>query len=110
MSNLDETPARYVIPAEHGGWRLAGSKVSLDSIVYAYWEGRGAEAIQELFPTLSLETIHGAIAYYLRHRAEVDLYLDAQQERWASFRRESEATNAPLLERLRAARGQAGLL
>src|SRR5689334_960678 len=104
MASHDEPPVSYVVPAGHGGWRVAGSKISLDSIVYAYWEGRSVEAIQDLFPTLSLETIHGAIAYYLRHREAVESYLAEQEERWEQFRLESEVANAPLLARLRAAR------
>jgi hypothetical protein len=30
----------YVLQTLEGGWRITGRRVSLDSIVHAYWEGR----------------------------------------------------------------------
>ena len=62
-----------------GMYMVAGSRVSLDSIVYAYWNGQTAESIAQSFPTLSHEQVYGAIAYYLANRDEIDLYL--QQRR-----------------------------
>jgi uncharacterized protein (DUF433 family) len=97
-----DTNVSYVERTPTGGWRIADSRVSLDSIVHAYWEGHLAEAIAADFSTLSLEQIHGAIAFYLRHRDEIDKYLTAQDERWEDFRQESEAKHAPLLKRMRA--------
>ena len=47
----------------------------------------------------------GALAFYLRHRAEIDRYLAAQDARWEQLREDSEATHGPLLNRLRARRG-----
>ena len=91
----------YVTGSPEHGWRIAGSRVSLDSIVQAYWEGQSPEAIIDDFPTLGLEQVHGAIAYYLRHRATIDSYLETQQARWEQFRRESEAKHSPLLKRIR---------
>jgi uncharacterized protein (DUF433 family) len=100
---MAETPTSYVFQTPEGGWRLTGSRVSLDSIVHAYWEGHSAEAIAEDFPALSLEQIYGAIAFYLRHREDVDRYLAAQDARWEQLRSASEAANSTVLNRLRAA-------
>jgi uncharacterized protein (DUF433 family) len=97
------TAEAYVIRTDDGGWRVAGTRVSLDSVIRAHLEGLSAEATVESFPTLSPEQIHGAIAFYLRNRAEIDQYLAAQDERWEALRRESEARSGPLLARLRAA-------
>ena len=96
----------YVEETAGGGWRVAGSRVSLDSIVHAYWEGRLPEAIDADFPTLSLEKIHGAIAFYLGHRNEVDTYLEAQGVKWETLRAESETQHADLLKRIRAFAGK----
>jgi uncharacterized protein (DUF433 family) len=52
----------YVQQDSHGTWRIAGSRVSLDSVVSAYWEGESPEAIAEEFPTLPVEYVYGAIA------------------------------------------------
>src|SRR5712691_4548678 len=92
----------YVARASHGGWRVNGSRVSLDSIVHAYWEGRIPEAIAADFPSLSLEQIHGAIAFYLRNRHEIDLYLAEQDKRWKQSQHESASRHAPLLKKVRA--------
>jgi uncharacterized protein (DUF433 family) len=57
------------------GYRVVGSRVSLDSIVYAFLEGQTAESIAQSFPALSLEQVYGAIAFYLANRRAVDAYL-----------------------------------
>ena len=53
---------QYVEQVE-GVYRVAGSRVSLDSIVYAFWEGKSAETIAQSFPTLTLEQVYGAITF-----------------------------------------------
>lgn len=92
-SYIEQTPA--------GGYRVAGTRVSLDSVIHAWWDGRLPEAIVSDFPTLTLEQVHGVIAYYLRHRNEVDRYLSDQNDRWAEFQRESAARMGPLIQRMR---------
>lgn len=95
----------YVEQTAEGGWRIAGTRVSLDSIVYAYWDGKSPEAIVDEFPTLTAEQVYGALAYYLRHQAEVDAHLSRQAEKWQDLQEMSEAQHSPLLNRLRARRG-----
>ncbi len=95
----------YVTQTPDGSWRLTGTRVSLDSILSAYWQGRVPEAIALDFPSVTLEQIYGAIAFYLGHRGELDPYLASQDERWERLRQESERANGPLLARLRAAAG-----
>lgn len=102
---MSELAAEYVERTADGGWRLSGSRVSLDSIVYAYHDGASPEAIIEDFPSLTAEQVYGAIAYYLRHKEEVDRQLALRVERWEQARQASAAENAPLLERLRVERG-----
>ena len=93
----------YATPVPGGGWRVAGTRVSLASVAHAYWAGRSPEAIAADFPALGLEQVHGAIAFYLRHQAEVDRHLTALDAEWDRFRVESAARHDPLLQRLRAA-------
>jgi len=63
-----------------GGYWVAGSRVSLDSIVYRWREGLSPEAIQgECFTTLTLAQVFGALAYYLDHQAEIDKYLEEEE-------------------------------
>jgi uncharacterized protein (DUF433 family) len=94
----------YAYPTESGGWRITGSRVSLDSVARAYLEGQSPEAIVDSFPALSLEQVYGAIAFYLRNQNEIDVYLARQDARWEQVRARSEALNQPLLARIRAAR------
>jgi hypothetical protein len=64
----------YVEKRDQAYW-VQGTRVSLDSIVYAFLSGQTAESIAQSFPVLTLEQVYGAIAYYLAHRSEVDGYL-----------------------------------
>jgi hypothetical protein len=57
------------------GYAVSGTRVSLDSIVYAFLSGESAESIAQAFPVLTLEQVYGAITFYLAHRDEVDRYL-----------------------------------
>ncbi|MFQ5420207.1 MAG: DUF433 domain-containing protein [Anaerolineae bacterium] len=58
---------------------IAGSRVSLDSIVYAFLNGQSAESIAQAFPVLSLEQVYGAITYYLANKKIIDEYLESQR-------------------------------
>lgn len=91
----------YVTRTAAGTYRITGSRVSLDSVVHAWWDGRLPEAIVVDFPSLCLEQVHGAIAFYLGHRSEMDRYLAEQDDRWLEFQRESAARMAPLVQRMR---------
>ncbi len=56
-------------------YRLAGTRMSLDSIVYAWRRGEVPDGTLDSFPSLSLEQIYGALAFYLANREEIDEYL-----------------------------------
>lgn len=60
------------ISTDSDSYRITGTRVSLDSIVYDYLSGLSPEAIADNFDTLSLEQVYGAITFYLSHRDEVD--------------------------------------
>jgi uncharacterized protein (DUF433 family) len=98
---MPETANIYAQKTAEGGWRVAGSRVSLDSIVYLYWEGKSPEAIAEDFPTLSAEQVYGVIAFYLRNKPEIDDYLVHQDEEWQQLAHQNRSQHGPLLDRLR---------
>jgi uncharacterized protein (DUF433 family) len=54
------------------GYYLAGSRVPIDRIVREYRDGEQPEAIRSHYPTLSMELVNGAIAFYLGHKEEVE--------------------------------------
>src|SRR4051812_49737415 len=60
------------IEQRNGGFYVAGTRVSLDTIVYAFKAGDSPETIRQNFSSLSLEQVYGAIAFYLAHQQEVD--------------------------------------
>ena len=87
-----------------GAYRITGTRVSLDSIVYAFQRGASPESIQRSFPPLTLEQIYGAIAYYLAHREEVDQYLldgEAEFEKLRLASREAHPDWVEKLDRVR---------
>ncbi len=56
-------PKEYVTKIA-GGYRILGTRVSLDSIVYLFREGVSVEGTVESYPSLTLEQVHGALAFY----------------------------------------------
>lgn len=97
----------YVVPAPIKGWRIAGTRVSFASVVHGYLSGERPESIQENFPSLTVEQVYGAIAFYLKNRPEADAYMAQVAEAFEELRLTSERENAVLLARLRAARAGA---
>jgi uncharacterized protein (DUF433 family) len=63
------------IEQQHGGYYVAGTRISLDSLVYAFNEGQSPETIHENFSLLKRSQIYGVIAFYLDHQVEIDNYL-----------------------------------
>lgn len=93
----------YVTIVE-GAYRIADARVSLDSLVYLFREGMSAESMVESYPALTLEEVHGALAFYLANRNEIDRYL-AEGGRAAHLQHEqSRSTNAELIAKLQRAR------
>jgi uncharacterized protein (DUF433 family) len=69
--------------------RVGGTRVTLEAVVEAFNEGATAEEIVAQYPSLPLGDVYATIAYYLRHRVEVDAYLKGQQQ--AAVRHENLA-------------------
>ena len=61
--------------------RVGGTRVTLDTVVTVFEQGATAEEIVQRFPTLDLADVYFAVGYYLRHREEVDHYLQERQQR-----------------------------
>jgi uncharacterized protein (DUF433 family) len=87
---------------EAGVLRVAGTRVSLDSIIYAFDEGATPEEIAQAYPTLELAAIYSVIGYYLQNRAEVEQYLAQRKVQRDELKKEIEARFSPqgLRERL----------
>ena|SRR5437763_15856818 len=92
------------VDQQDGAYRIGGTRVSLDSVVYAYRRGASPESIQRSFPSLTLEQVHGALAFYLSHQREVDKYLLQGEEKFEELREASRETHPDWYEKLRRAR------
>ena len=95
---------QYVRTDEHGVMRVGKGKVQLEGIVYQFREGRSAESIRQCWPSLELEEIYGAIAYYLANRESVDEYLRKQEALYERLRAESERQNPAFYAKMREAK------
>ena len=92
-------PTAYVSNIE-GAYRIGDTRVSLDSLVYLFREGVSAEGMVESYPALTLEQVHGALAFYLAHQKDIDAYLVEGQRAAQSQHEHSRRTNAELIAKL----------
>ncbi|MEW6366434.1 MAG: DUF433 domain-containing protein [Acidobacteriota bacterium] len=76
------------------GYRIVGSRVSLDSVVHDFLSGLPPESIADNYDTLALEQVYGAITYYLAHRAEVDAYLRGNLAKFETLRAKARAAGS----------------
>jgi uncharacterized protein (DUF433 family) len=85
-----------VLAADAAGvMRVAGTRVTLDSVVAAFRAGATAEEIAQQYPSLALADVYQVIAHYLKHPAEVEAYLAKQQTAAKAQRREHETRFDP---------------
>ncbi|ETX02444.1 MAG: hypothetical protein ETSY1_03540 [Candidatus Entotheonella factor] len=89
----------YVEKREGGYW-VADSRVSLDSIVYAFLEGHTAESIQQSFPVLTLEQVYGSITYYLANGESIDAYLQEQQAAFEALKDKLRRRHPQMAQRM----------
>jgi uncharacterized protein (DUF433 family) len=104
---------------ESGAVRIGNTRVLFYLVVHAHQSGNSPETIVEMYDTLSLADVYAVIAYYLRHRDEVEAFLVEVEKGSAEIRRKIEANQPPreevrkrlearraLMEQERAASGQ----
>ncbi len=78
-----------------GVLRVGDSRVSLDSIIFAFKEGATPEEIVQQYPVLQLPDVYAVISYYLQHSAEVEAYLAQRRTQRLALRQELEARFDP---------------
>ena len=96
--------AREHVEQRDGGYFIEGTRVSLESVVYAFLRGESPEGIVESFPALELEQVVGALAYYLENRDLVDRYLSEGRREFEAMRQEARRNNPALYAKLAEAR------
>jgi len=99
--NLGIDLTDILVRTPQGSWRIAGTRISLDSVVYSFCEGATPEEICQDFPGLSLAQVYATIAYYLNNREEVDRYLREAQESAEDLRQDLNTRHSDFVRDLR---------
>ena len=81
----------------YGVLRVGGTQVTLDTVITAFHAGASAEEISDDYP-LNLADVYAVIAYYLRHRSEVEEYLARREQAAEQTQQQIECGQADLSE------------
>jgi uncharacterized protein (DUF433 family) len=91
----------------HGTVRVGGTRLTLESVLDVFKQGASPQEIVEAFSDLDLADVYAVLTYYLRHRADVDAYLQEQEAKAEAIRQKIAARQGDqqgLRERLLARR------
>jgi uncharacterized protein (DUF433 family) len=99
MSRIEVRPeAPPIREGDSGALRVGQTRVLLELVVRAFQDGATPEAIVQRYPTLSLTEVYGVIAYYMRHRSDVESYLAERERQAEEVERRLEALQGDLSE------------
>lgn len=84
-----------LIKDDAGRLMITGTRVPLDTLVAAFKRGESPESIHESYDTVVLADVYAVLAYYLRHRAEVEAYLEEQEREGAEIQVSIESVYPP---------------
>lgn len=87
---------------EYGAIMITGTRIPVDTVIYAFRQGDTAEEIVDAFDVLKLADVYSIIGYYLAHLDEMDAYLQTRAAEAADIQTRLEARFPPfgLRERL----------
>lgn len=103
-ANEQREPGHFPLRAEPppiredgaGALRVGDSRVLVELVVRAFQDGAPPEVIVHRYPTLTLADVYGVVAYYLRHRDEVEAYLSRREQKAEEVRRRIESAQGDL--------------
>ena len=75
--------------------RVGDTRVSLDSVIFAFKDGSTPEEIVQQYTTLVLADAYAVIVYYLQHQTEVEAYLEERHAQREEIRKEIESRFDP---------------
>ena len=81
-----------------GAVRVGDSRVLLELVIRAFQDGATPEAIVQRYSTLALSDVYAVVAYYLRHRGEVEDYLARREQKAEAARERIESRQGELSE------------
>ncbi len=80
---------------------IGSTRVMLGSVIAAFLQGETPEQIIDSYESLSLADVYAVIAYYLRHRSDVDAHLQQEDAQAHQLRQQLEVQR-PEMFRLQA--------
>jgi uncharacterized protein (DUF433 family) len=81
-----------------GAVRVGDSRVLLELVVRAFQDGATPETIVQRYSTLALPDVYAVIAYYLRHRSQVEHYLATRERKAEEITRRTASCQGDLSE------------
>jgi uncharacterized protein (DUF433 family) len=87
-----------------GSLYVAGTGVSIDSVLTRFQTGSSPENIVHSFPSLRLSDVYGLIAYYLENEKTIKAYLAEGEREFDQSAVPLSRTNPELFHRLEKAR------
>ena len=101
--------AKEYVEERNESFYVQDTRVSLDSVVYAFLRGDSPEGIVESFPVLNLEQVFGALAFYLANQEKVDQYLSQGRHEFEALRLQSRRDDPALYRKLSDARRRSSI-
>jgi uncharacterized protein (DUF433 family) len=95
-----ENPAPLQVD-EEGTIRIGSTRITLDVLLGDYRRGMSPKQIAEQLDSLTVADVYGALAYYHRHKDELDAYLQERADAAARRKLEIEAIQ-PSFDQIRA--------
>ncbi len=89
-----ETPA--LREDADGTLRVGETRVLLDLVIEAFQDGATPETIVQRYPTLKLPDVYSVVAYYLRHRSDVEEYLSRREKLAEAMQQRIDRQNSDL--------------
>ena len=95
MSLAIETARVPFDTSEDGVVRIAGTRVTLETVVTAFQQGATAEEIAQQYSSLELADVYEVIGFYLRRQREVDEYVHNAQMQSEAVQQAHETRFSP---------------
>ncbi len=73
-----------------GALRVGESRVLLELVIRSFQDGATPEGIVQRYSTLKLSDVYATITYYLRHREDIEEYLERRENEGQALREKIE--------------------
>ena len=99
-------PTNQYVEVRNGAYYVAGTRIGLDVVAFAFRNGRSAEAIFDAYPGIgSLAKVYGSITFILEHPIELEAYLRDQERIFEEFKAQ-HAMSPDMIERFERAKNE----